>query len=553
MKFSWKVLICSLLSASLILLTVGVASAGTPVVTPGADPSAVILGGVRYRELATGPDQEVFLGIPDLGDAGRRTQTDLTWGANNTFTLTYDPVLDKLTTTVNNGSTGWTLEYLNYSDQVGDLVYGGSQALANEALGKLNYIGISIRLQEKSPAQVNLNNVFLDTYSLGNFVGINQDTASWQVNGYDLSAGFTLTGVLALSNVTKTVADFNYVEIVLGNVNNDTFAPAISSVQAAPNPQTGGEDVTLTAVVDDTGSGGSIIESADYQLDAGAWTPMAAADGSFNSATENVTVTLPAPLADGEHNLCVRGTDSANNTSTEECTTLLVDSQAPTVSAVAVDPTKTGGGSSVNLTATVDDSTSGGSNIQSAEYSTNGIDWDPMSAQDGSFNTPTEVVTATLLSAATSGEVDVCVRGSDAAGNTSTESCTTLTVDSDGPLTSALVFEPNPADSNAQVALSATVDDTTTGDSIVSSAEYQVAGGAWLPMQAVDGDFDSVTEAVKAQFTAPVSAGPVEVCVRGTDAFGNAGAAACDLLGINPAAGPQPVYLPLVVFNSSAP
>ena len=154
MKLSLKFLTFVVLSVALLAMSLGVAlSAGTPVVTPGSDPSAVHLGAVRYRELATGNDAEVYLGIPDLGDAGRRTETDLIWGTSNTISMIYDSVLDKLTTTVDNGTSDWTLEYPNYSDNVRDLIFGGNQALADEALSKLNYMQINIRLQEGSPGQ----------------------------------------------------------------------------------------------------------------------------------------------------------------------------------------------------------------------------------------------------------------------------------------------------------------------------------------------------------------------------------------------------------------
>jgi hypothetical protein len=301
--------------------------------------------------------------------------------------------------------------------------------------------------------------------------------------------------------------------------------------------------------VDDSTSGGSNIQSADYKIDAGAWTPMSAADGTFDSPTENVTAVLLAPTPDGPYSLCVRGTDSTNNTSTEQCTALNVDSQGPLTSAVLVDPVKTGGGASVDLTATVDDSTTGGSDIQSAQYSTNGVDWATMDAQDGSFDSASEAVTATFLSLSSSGVVNVCVRGTDAAGNTGSQACTTLTVDSDGPLTSSVALDPNPADEGAQVTLTASVDDTTTGNSTLTSAEYQVDGSTWSPMQASNGTFDSPLEQVTAQFTAPQGPTSVEVCVQGSDVFGNTGSAACEQLEINAPEGPSPVYLPIAVRN----
>jgi hypothetical protein len=226
-----------------------------------------------------------------------------------------------------------------------------------------------------------------------------------------------------------------------------------------------------------------------------------------------------------------------------------VDSQGPLTSAVLVDPVKTGGGASVDLTATVDDSTTGGSDIQSAQYSTNGIDWATMDAQDGSFDSASEAVTATFLSLSSSGVVNVCVRGTDAAGNTGSQACTTLTVDSDGPLTSSVALDPNPADEGAQVTLTASVDDTTTGNSTLTSAEYQVDGSTWSPMQASNGTFDSALEQVTAQFTASQGPTSIEVCVQGSDVFGNTGSAACEQLEINAPEGPSPVYLPIAVRN----
>jgi hypothetical protein len=281
---------------------------------------------------------------------------------------------------------------------------------------------------------------------------------------------------------------------------------------------------------------------------------MSAADGTFDSPTENVTAVLAAPVVDGPYSLCVRGTDSANNTSTEQCTTLNVDSLGPVTSTVAVVPQIVGGGVNVDLTATVDDSTTGGSDIQSAEFSINGVDWAAMAAQDGTFDSPSEAVIASFSSPAAHGDVNVCVRGTDAAANTGSQSCTTLTVDSMGPLTSAVLLDPNPADALAQVTLTADVDDSTTGNSNLASAEYQVAGGSWSPMAAQDGTFDSPNEAVTAQFTAPDSSPTIEVCVRGSDTFGNTGSAVCDQLEVSSIpAGPARLYLPIQFRDYTSP
>jgi hypothetical protein len=250
----------------------------------------------------------------------------------------------------------------------------------------------------------------------------------------------------------------------------------------------------------------------------------------------------------------VRGTDTLTNTGADSCITLSVDDQGPITSNVAVVPGKVTGGETVTLTATVDDSSTGGSLIQSAEYNLDGGSWNAMDAQDGSYDSPNEPVTVNFAALGTSGDVNVCVRGMDAAENTGNQSCTSLTVDNQGPLTSTVVAMPNPVTFGAQVTLSANVDDTTTENSNIQSAEYQLDGGAWAPMSPQDGSFTSPVENVTAQFVAPAQEGAIDLCVRGTDIFGNTGAAACTQLSVagTPTETPK-IYLPIVLRGMSNP
>jgi hypothetical protein len=80
----------------------------------------------------------------------------------------------------------------------------------------------------------------------------------------------------------------------------------------------------VTANVDDTDTGGSDIASAEYSLDGGAWVAMNAHDGGFDAVSEDVEATLVAPSEAGIYDLCVRGTDVADNTGVEECIMLIV-------------------------------------------------------------------------------------------------------------------------------------------------------------------------------------------------------------------------------------
>jgi len=102
--------------------------------------------------------------------------------------------------------------------------------------------------------------------------------------------------------------------------------------------------------------------------------------------------------------------------------------------------------------------------------------------------------------------------------------------DTQGPITSDVVADPNPAPVNTAIVLTANVDDSTTGGSNIASSEYNIDGGSFLAMNAQDGGFDQVSEDVEATVPAFAEAGIHEVCVRGTDAAGNTGPAECILL-----------------------
>jgi hypothetical protein len=71
----------------------------------------------------------------------------------------------------------------------------------------------------------------------------------------------------------------------------DHQPPAISNVLATPSPTPPNAAVTLTATLDDGATGNSNIASAEYRVGDGAWMPMIAADGVFDSPLESATAT----------------------------------------------------------------------------------------------------------------------------------------------------------------------------------------------------------------------------------------------------------------------
>jgi hypothetical protein len=107
-----------------------------------------------------------------------------------------------------------------------------------------------------------------------------------------------------------------------------------------------------------------------------------------------------------------------------------------------------------------------------------------------------------------------------------------------GPVTSGVVAAPNPAGVGVPIALTAAIDDSTTGGSNIKSADYRIDGGAWVSMSALDGAFDGVSEGVSANLPGFSEAGVYNISVRGTDSNCNLGPEESVLLAVyDPAAG----------------
>ncbi|MCK4736083.1 MAG: thrombospondin type 3 repeat-containing protein, partial [Methanophagales archaeon] len=118
------------------------------------------------------------------------------------------------------------------------------------------------------------------------------------------------------------------------------------------------------------------------------------------------------------------GCNMAENTFTFEVLSLsefalvFVDDVGPITSNVLADPNPAPVNTEIPLTATVDDSQTGGSTIGSAEYNIDGaIMYSPMSAQDGDFDEMSEDVVVTVPAFESPGLYDICVHGMDSFEN----------------------------------------------------------------------------------------------------------------------------------------
>ena len=95
------------------------------------------------------------------------------------------------------------------------------------------------------------------------------------------------------------------------------------------------------------------------------------------------------------------------------------DAVGPVVYSVVAAPNPAPVNTQIILTATADDSSTGGSDIASAEYQINDGAWVLMDAEDGTFDEVTEDVTVTMpqLEFPSPGVYTISVRATDAAGN----------------------------------------------------------------------------------------------------------------------------------------
>ena len=103
----------------------------------------------------------------------------------------------------------------------------------------------------------------------------------------------------------------------------DCAAPVVTGVSVAPSPVYLNAPTTVTAVADDSSTGGSNLVSAEFSLNGGAWQLMTASDTSFDSSTENVQGSFTAATL-GTNQVCVRAADSGGNVSIQSCTTFTV-------------------------------------------------------------------------------------------------------------------------------------------------------------------------------------------------------------------------------------
>lgn len=417
---------------------------------------------------------------------------------------------------------------------VNDTLTGGSNIMfANYTMGFAAWPGIGMSAVDGSWGD-----------DVSEDVTVPVDTTGWNcgpvdlyVYGEDSVPNYNTTST-AFATINITVCDFQPPEIK--QVFIDMSPTQTFFISALP------ATFWLTALIDDTSTGGTAIGGANYTTPADNWpgTMMNAVDGGFNDPSEDVDMTVPTPTGPGVYDYCVYGWDQVippNYNTTGRCATLtIVDDLAPNVWNVFLNGLPTvsvTAGTFVDLDADVDESVTGGSNIWDAYWVEQGDIWpgNSMNPTDGAFDSQTEGVNATIDTTGwTPRDYIICVNTRDVLDNRN-ETCQnfatlniTVVVDNLSPEISNVLVDGAASVSvtaGAIVVLTADIDDSATGGSNIGGANYTSPAASWpgTLMDAADGAYNSPVEAATIDIDTAgwTPGGPYSVCVYGWDVIPN--------------------------------
>lgn len=175
------------------------------IVTEGA-PELTGAGGARFRSFGNTGGEELYVGIHDLGVAGNRSASNLTWSSPGTqsFSVSYDTGTDDLT-----GTVGATI--VVYNDLSTNLPGGCT-------IPGLNTMHLQVVARDDDTT-VEVDNLEVDGLpAVGSFlsVGNSDEWKDWTITGADFTDGFTITGDINLTGAFGISQELSKVQILVG-------------------------------------------------------------------------------------------------------------------------------------------------------------------------------------------------------------------------------------------------------------------------------------------------------------------------------------------------
>ena len=350
-----------------------------------------------------------------------------------------------------------------------------------------------------------------------------------------------------------------------------TAYPTTSNVSLTPNPTNGTVNITVSATfVSDPGSQTASIDDAEFFIDA------PGTNGNGTHFTGSGTIT--APIAPGNHTIYIHGhqTDPTVTANTKWGTfataVLQVAAAGPTTGAISLTPNPADGTVNVALSAPITSPLTG-ITVANAEFfidaaGANGSGCSKLPLGGGSSATynATIVVNSNVandpcdLAGLAGGDHTIYVHAQAAGISTAwgAFSTATLTVNQNGPVTSAPVLNPTPTNGSVVVNIAASV---TNGPA--QSAEYFIDNTApdlALRGYAVTVAGNNLSASIPAITVGTLSEDAHTISVRSKNATGNWGAVATSTLTIDktgPAASASLVNAPAPAspgfYNATAP
>ena len=199
----------------------------------------------------------------------------------------------------------------------------------------------------------------------------------------------------------------------------DILGPVVSMISATPSNATSSDNLSISALCNDTNRGGSYIKSAEGRIDGGPLTAFSATDGAFTtSVTELVNHQFP-PLPPGQHIVELRCTDSADNTGEffyYYFNVSMADMLGPIVTYMShSDPLPTTLAFITEI-GTASETYTGNNNIVGCTAKIDSGDWFNATPTDGAFNSPNELFNFTVGQMKT-GMHTIYARCTDSKGN----------------------------------------------------------------------------------------------------------------------------------------
>lgn len=320
--------------------------------------------------------------------------------------------------------------------------------------------------------------------------------------------------------------------------------PMVSSLTAT----LAGNLLSVTTTITDAMTGGQNVTGLEYFIDgsgaAGTGTAVAFAAPNITNTTNFDIDLTPLALGPGQHTLYVRGQEDTLSWGPLNSVVFSLDETGPVSLSLSLSPAPTNGSVPVQIWGTADDSTTGLSTIQAAEYFIGAAGADgtgiPMTVVVSTGNPWIASLYGSLttvdLAGLPEGLNQLFVHSQDVTGNWGAFTTLDLLLDRSGPQTSALTTVPAAVFDtriHTNLRVEATITDPVAAgvNSRIFQAEvfFDTPGtnGTGFPLMAKDGFFNTSSEVVFANISLVnvnlLAQGDHTLYVHGKDASGNWG------------------------------